>query len=169
MLTCTHSHKKLAFREHQLWGFSITTLSSFHTKFRFSMFTKCQFLVRDGVLIFWGSPQGILTNCEYSQEWCWPMLTTMAFVGTCHTFCLPKFGHQVLNCPSIRYIVPAKIFPALSLCQKNWFCGKLRLDDFYPLLRSIVSSWINTGVKRISQACCLHHLKHMEKKGKTQL
>ena len=90
-------------------------------------------------------------------------------VGICHTSCLPKFGHQTLNCPSIRYIVPAKIFSALPLCQKNWFCGKVRLDDFYPLLRSIASSWIHIGVKRISQACCLHHLKNMEKNCKTQL
>ena len=79
------------------------------------------------------------------------------------SICLPKFGHQTLNCPSIRYIVPAKIFPALPLCQKNWFCGKVRLDDFYPLLRSIASTWIHIDVKRISQACCLHHLKNMEK------
>ena len=27
--------------------------------------------------------------------------------------------HQMLNCPSIRYIAPAKIFSALPLCQKN--------------------------------------------------
>ena len=58
-------------------------------------------------------------------------------MSVCHTSCLLKFGHQTLNCPSIRYIVPAKIFPALPMCQKNWFCGKVRLDDFYLLLRSI--------------------------------
>ena len=72
------------------------------------------------------------------------MSTTVAFVGICHTSWLPKFGHQTLNCPSIRYIVPAKISPALPLCQ-NWFCGKVHLDDFYPLLRSIALSWIHTG------------------------
>ena len=64
---------------------------------------------------------------------------------------------------SIRYIVPAKIFPALPLCQKNWFCGKVRLDDFYPLLHSKSSSWIHIGVKRISHACYLHDLKNVEK------
>ena len=58
--------------------------------------------------------------------------------------------------------------PALLLCQKNWFCGKVRLNYFYPLLCSIASSWIHIGVKRISQACCVHHLKNMEKKFKTQ-
>ena len=58
--------------------------------------------------------------------------------------------------------------PALLLCQKNWFCGKVRLDCFYPLLRSIASSWIHIGVERISQACCVHHLKNIEKKNKTQ-
>ena len=99
-------------------------------------------------------------------ERCWPLWPLW---GICYTSCLPKFGHQTLNCPSIRYIVPAKIFPALPLCQKNWFCGKVRLDDFYPLLRSIASTWIHIDVKRISQACCLHHLKNMEKNCKTQL
>ena len=127
------------------------------------MFSKCQFLVRDGVLIFWGIPHGIPVNSEYSQELYWT-LKMSPFPGICHTSCLPKFGHETLNCPSIRYIVPAKIFPALPLCQKNWFCGKVRLDDFYPLLRSIVSTWIHIDVKRISQVCCLHHLKNMEKK-----
>ena len=78
------------------------------------------------------------------------MSTNVAFVGICHTSCLPKFGHQMLNCPSNRYIVPAKISPALPLCQKNWFCDKVQLDYFYPLLRSIASSWIHIGIKRIS-------------------
>ena len=127
------------------------------------MFSKCQFLVRDGVLIFWGIPHGVPINSKYSQE----LHRTMNDVGLCGH--LPRFlsseiAHQTLNCPSIRYIVPAKIFPALPLCQKNWFCGKVRLDDFYPLLRSIVSTWIHIDVKRISQVCCLHHLKNMEKK-----
>ena len=63
----------------------------------------------------------------------WTMSTTVAFVDICHTSCLPKFGHQMLNCPSNRYIVPAKISPALSLCQKNWFCGKVPFNYFYPL------------------------------------
>ena len=92
-----------------------------------------------------------------------------AFVLICHTSCLLKFGHQTLNCPSIRYIVPAKIFPALPLYQKNWFCGKVRFDYFYPLLRSTPSPWTHIGVKKISQACYLHHLKNMEKNWKTQL
>ena len=44
----------------------------------------------------------------------------------------------------------------------------VKYDDFYPLLCSIASSWIQIGVKRISQACCLHHLKNMENNWKTQ-
>ena len=64
-----------------------------------------------------------------------------------------------MNCPSIRYIVPVKISFALSLCQKNWFCGKVCLDDFYLLLCSKSSSWVHIGVKKNSQAYCLHHLK----------
>ena len=100
-------------------------------------------------------------------------MSDLSFVSICLSIrklsiCLPKFGHQTLNCPSIRYIVPAKIFPVLPLCQKHWFCVKVRLDDFYPLLRSIPSIWIHIGVKRISQACCLHHLKNIEKNCKTQ-
>ena len=34
------------------------------------MFSKCQFLVKDGVLIFWGIPHGFPVNSEYSQELC---------------------------------------------------------------------------------------------------
>ena len=114
-----------------------------------------------------------------SKDWKWPW-----FVGferfeqcrplwplwdICYTCWLPKFGHQTLNCLSIRYIVPAKISPAFQLCQKNWFCGKVCLNDFYPLLRSKSSSWIHIGVKRISQACSLHHQKNMGKTCETQL
>ena len=128
------------------------------------MFSKCQFFVKDGVLIFWGNPHDVVVNSKYSQALC----RKMNNLGLCHTSCLSKFGHQTLNCPSIRYIVPAKISPALPLYQKNWFSDKVRLDDFYPLLRSVASTWIHIGVKRISQACCLHHLKNMEKNCKTQ-
>ena len=99
----------------------------------------------------------------------WKMLTTVTFVGHLLHFLSPQFGHQALNCPSIRYIVPAKISPALPLCQKNWFCGKVHLDDFYRLLCSESPSWIHIGVKRISQACCPHHLKNMETNCKTKL
>ena len=99
-------------------------------------------------------------------ERCWPLWPLW---GICYTSCLLKFGHQTLNWPSIRYTVSDKIFLALPLCQKNWFCGKVRLDDIYRLLRSKSSSWIHIVVKRISQACCLHHLKNIEKNCKTQL
>ena len=109
-----------------------------------------------------------------SKDWKWPWLVGFErferwrplwpLWGICYTSCLPKFGHQTLNCAPIRYIIPAKIFPPFPLCQKNWFFRKEHLGDFYPLLRSKSSSWIHIGVKRISQACCLHHLKNMEKK-----
>ena len=78
-----------------------------------------------------------------------------------------SLSHQTLNCLSVRYIVPTKISPALPLCQRT--DGKVRFDDFCPLLRSKLSSWIHIGVKIISQACCLHHLKNMEKICKRQL
>ena len=114
-----------------------------------------------------------------SKDWKWPWLygfeqfeqfrPLWPLWGICHTSCLPKFGHQTLNCPSIRYIVAAKISPAFPMCQKNWFCGKACLDDFYPLLRSKSSSWIHIGIKRIFQVCWLHHLQNMDKNCKIQL
>ena len=75
------------------------------------------------------------------KNYCWTMSTTLAFVNICHTFCLLKFGHQTLNCPSIRYIVPPKpkILREFPLCQRNWFCGKVHVNDFYSLLRSRAS------------------------------
>ena len=48
-------------------------------------------------------------------------------------------------------------------CHLKWFCAKVCPNDFYSLQRSIVSSWIHIGVKRISQACCVSHLKNMIK------
>ena len=78
---------------------------------------------------------------------CGASATLPVLWGICYTSCLPKFGHQTLNCLSIRYIVSAKIFPVLRLCQKNWFCGKVCLNDFYQLHCSKLSSWIHIGVK----------------------
>ena len=74
-------------------------------------------------------------------------------------------------CPSINYFALAKFSPVLSLCQKYGLCGKVDLNNFYPLLPCILSSLIHVGVKRISQACCLHHLKNYGKMlwNKTQL
>ena len=82
------------------------------------MFPKCQFLVKDSLLIFWGIPHGFPINSEILRNYA-ERSTISAFFSICHTSCLPKFDHQSLNCPSTRHIVPAKIFPALSLCQKN--------------------------------------------------
>ena len=128
-----------------------------------------QLLVRDDVLIFWEISQGVLANSKYSQKLWLIDVDHCGLCGHLPTSFLPKFGHETLNCASIRYTGLVKIFPALPLCQKNWFCGKARLDNSYLLLRNIVSSWIHIGVKRISQACCLHHLKKLEKNCKTQL
>ena len=36
-------------------------------------FSWNKFLVRDSVLIFWGIPEGVPVNFEYSQELCWMM------------------------------------------------------------------------------------------------
>ena len=126
------------------------------------IFSICQFLVRDSMLIFWRTLHGIPINSEYSQELC----RRMNNVSLCGH--LPHFLFSKID-PSIRYIVSAKIFPALLLCRKNRFCSKVHINDFYLLLHSIASSWMHIGVKRISQTYCLHHLKNMEKYCKTQL
>ena len=114
-----------------------------------------------------------------SKDWKWPWLygfeqfercrPLWPLWVICHSSCLPKFGYQTLNCPSIRHIASDKISPIFPLCQKNWFCGKAYLDDFYPLLRSKSSSCIHIGIKRISQICWLHHPQNMDKSCKTQL
>ena len=81
--------------------------------------------------------------------------------------------------------LPSEIWPPnveLSFHQVHCSCQNLsciaavseelilwqRRHDIYRLLRSKSSSWIHVGVKRISQACCLHHLKNIEKNCKTQ-
>ena len=73
------------------------------------MFSKYQFLVRDGVLIFWGIPHGAPVNSEYSQELC----RTMNDVGLC--------GHQ----PHFR---SSEIWPPnveLSFHQVHCSCQNL--------------------------------------------
>ena len=85
--------------------------------------------------------------------WIWTiwMSTTVAFVGHLPHFLSSKiWSPNVELCPSIRYTVPAKISPEFPLCQKNWFCGKACLNDFYPLLHSKSSSWIHISIKRMS-------------------
>ena len=61
---------------------------------------------------FLGILHGIPVNSEYSQELC----QRMNNVNLCGH--LPHFLSSKID-PSIRYIASAKIFPALSLCQKN--------------------------------------------------
>ena len=96
----------------------------------------------------------ILSGIMLNNERSWPLWASV------HTF---------WNFQSKRWIfLPSGTLLLLKYflhwrCQKKWFCGKVRFDDFYPLLRSIVSTWIHIGVKRISQACYLHLLKNMEK------
>ena len=99
----------------------------------------------------------------------WRRTTTVDFIDICCTFTFPKFGHQTWNCPFIRHFFLANISPILLLCEKHQFCGKLDLSYFYPPLRSLLSSFIHTGVKRIFYAYCLDHLKNMVKCCKTQL
>ena len=127
------------------------------------MFSKCQFLVREGVLIFWGIPHGVPVNSEYSQELC----RTMNDVGLCGH--LPHFLPYEIWPPNIEL----SFYQVHCLCQ-NLSCIAAVSEElilrqstprwFYRLLRSIASSWIHIDVKRISQACRLHHLKDIETK-----
>ena len=141
--------KKLAFWEHQFWGSSMMTLSSFLTKFK-----SCR-----GKLI--KIKQNEKSFCEDISQRIendpglldLNDLNDFDHCGLCgHMlhFLSPEFGHRTLNCPSVKYIVPVKISPALPLCRKNWVCGKVHIDDFCRLLRSKSSRWIHIGVKRIS-------------------
>ena len=138
------------------------------------MFSKCQFLVRDGVLIFWGIPHGVPIASEYSQELCWKMND----VGLSEH--LPHFLSSEIWPPNFELPFHQEHCSCQNLflpsCQKNWFCSKVRPDeknwfsskvrpdDLYLLLRSIASNWIHIVVRRISQACCLHHLKKTVKR-----
>ena len=144
------------------------TLSSFRTKFRScgGKLIKIKQKEKHFVKI---SVKGLKMTLACWIWTIWTMSTTVAFVGHLPHFLLSEICHQMLNCLSIRYIVPAKISPAFLLCQKDWFCGKVCLDDFYPLLHSKSFSSIHIGIKRISQTYCLHHLKNMAENCKTQL
>ena len=64
-----------------------------------------QFLARDDVLIFWGFLKAFPEMLNIRRIYGSTMSTTMVFLTICHTYCLPKFDHQTLNCASIRYIV----------------------------------------------------------------
>ena len=81
------SHKKLVFQEHQFWGSSMMTLSSFLTKF-----WSCR-----GKLIKIKQNKKHFVKISVNRLkmtltcWIWTMLTTVAFVGHCYTFCLKRW------------------------------------------------------------------------------
>ena len=83
----TFFHKKLAFQEHQFWGSSMMTLSSFLTKF-----WSCR-----GKLIKIKQNKKHFVKISVNRLkmtltcWIWTMLTTVAFVGHCYTFCLKRW------------------------------------------------------------------------------
>ena len=96
----------------------------------------------------------------------WTMSTTVAFVGICHTSCLPKFGHQTLNCPYIRYIGSVKKISCIVAASEElilWLKYAWMFFTRYWIV-GIVSSWIYVSVKIISQGCCLYHLINIKKK-----
>ena len=155
--------KKLAFWEHQFWGSSMMTLSSFLSKFRScrgklikinqneTPFCEdiSQRIENDPGLLDLNDLNDVdhcgLCGASATLPVSRNLATKLWTVLLSGTLSLPK---SLLHCH----------------CQKNWFCGKVRFYDFGRLLRSKSSSWIHIGVKIISHACCLHHLKNMEKK-----
>ena len=51
----------------------------------------------------------------------------------------------------LHFQSPKILLKSLILCQKHRFCGKEGLNNFYPMVRSMLSSLIHIDVKRISQ------------------
>ena len=94
----------------------------------------------------------------------WTMSTTVTSVGHLLHFLIPEIWS-----PNVEFF----FYEVHCSCQ-NLSCIAAMSEDlvlwqsmprlFYRMLRSKSSSWIHIGVKRISQACCLHNLKNMEKK-----
>ena len=103
------------------------------------MYSKCQFLVKDGVLIYWGNLHGVPVNSEIfsgiirndeQSRSLWAFAT------------LPAFRSLATKC---WIILPSgtMFLPKSFLHYRSKVC----LDDFYLLLHSIVSTWIHIGVK----------------------
>ena len=139
-----HLSQENDFREYQFLGFSMMTLISSLTKFIpcRSKLIKIKQNEKHFIKILVKGLKMTLARWIWAI---WTMLTTVAFVGHLLHFLCPE------------------------TCHKNWFCCKVFLDDFYRLLHIKSSSWIHIGVKRISKACCLYHLKNIGKKCKRQL
>ena len=145
------------------------TLSSFLTKFR-SCRGKLIKIKQNEKHFVKISVKGLKMTLTCRIWTIWTMLTTVAFVGHLLHFLSPEIWppnvelsfYQVhCSCQNLSCIA--------AVSEELIFCGKVRLDDIYRLLRSKLSSWIHIGVKRISQACCLHHFKNIPKNCKTQL
>ena len=103
------------------------------------MFSKCQFLVKDGVLIYWGNLHGVPVNSEIfsgiirndeRSRFLWASAT------------LPVFRSLSIKCWTV--LPSGTMFLPKSFLH---YCSKVCLDDFYLLLHSIVSTWIHIGVK----------------------
>ena len=81
------SHKKLAFREHQFWGSSMMTLSSFLTKFR-SCRGKLIKIKQNQKHFMKISVKGLKMTLAY---WIWAIWTMLAFAGPLLYFLSPEF------------------------------------------------------------------------------
>ena len=129
------------------------------------MLSKCQFCERQRV--------DFLGDSSWRSRKCWIFSGIIPNDEQCRPLWASATLAVFRNLATKRWIVfssgtlflPKSFLHCLCVIRTEWF----DLNDFYPLLRSIASSWIHIGVKRISQACFLHHLKNMEKNCNAQL
>ena len=91
------------------------------------MFSKCQFLVRDVMLIFCGIPHGVPVNSEYSRELC----RTMNDVSLCGH--LPHFRSSKIWSPNIEL----SFHWTLLLPKSFLHCHCVRRTDFAPKYASM--------------------------------
>ena len=155
-------HKKLAFREHQFWGFPMMTSSSFLTKYR-SCRGKPVKITQNEKHFVKISVKGLKMTLACLIWTIWTMLTTMAFVGHLLHFLTPEIWPPNVELSFYEVHCSCQNLSCIATVWEELILWQIHLDDFYRLLRGKSSSCINIGVKRISLACCLHHLKNMEK------
>ena len=135
------SHKKLVFREHQFWGSSMMTLSSFLTKF-----WSCR-----GKLIKIKQNKKHFVKISVNRLkmtltcWIWTMLTTVAFVGHCYTFCLKRWivllsgtlflPKSLLHCRCVRrtdFVAKYASMIFINCCVVNCPIGSILVSKESP-------------------------------------
>ena len=73
-----------------------------------------QLIVKDKMLIFWGTSQSVPQILNVIGSFGWTRSTIVAFIGICCTSSHPKFGHEMFSLPFFMYFFPAKISLVLS-------------------------------------------------------